>query len=133
MRLCLATALLILISVSRVLPQTHSVPPSQNTADEKADASLPDEGLTIKVHANLVQLRVVVRDRDGKAVENLGKEDFQIYDQGKLQTVTAFAVETPESRREKAATTAQAEGRKAVSPEPTVAASTGSFRGHRLR
>ncbi len=125
MRLFSTTAFLILVAASLALAQIDSASPSQNTVaphNEKPNASLPDEGLTIKVHANLVQLRVVVRDRDGRAVENLGKEDFQIYDAGKLQTVTAFAVETPESRRKKGATAAGTEDRKAVSSGPIAAA-----------
>ena len=59
---------------------------------------------------NLAQVHVTVRDSKGKPVGNLHKEDFLLYDQGKLQPVSTFAVATRESRieRAKAAATTQA-------------------------
>jgi VWFA-related protein len=51
---------------------------------------------------NLVQVHVTVRDGKGNAIPNLKREDFQIFDQGKVQPITVFAVETRESRKEKA-------------------------------
>jgi len=38
---------------------------------------------TFKVHVNLVLVRVVVRDQQGKIVSNLKKENFQLYDNRK--------------------------------------------------
>ncbi|MFZ0646266.1 MAG: VWA domain-containing protein [Candidatus Acidiferrales bacterium] len=48
-------------------------------------------------HVNLVPIRVVVHDASGHAVENLHKEDFQVKQDGKIQFVTHFSVETPAS------------------------------------
>jgi VWFA-related protein len=48
----------------------------------------------LKVNSNLVVVRVVVRDADGKPVEGLQKEDFKILDQGKEQSISHFEVET---------------------------------------
>ena len=48
----------------------------------------------IKVRVNLVLLRVVVRDRDGKVIPNLKVEDFQVLDNGKPQKISTFSVET---------------------------------------
>jgi VWFA-related protein len=45
-----------------------------------------------------VLVRVVVRDAHGEPVANLAKENFQLFDNRKPQTITAFSVETPESR-----------------------------------
>ena len=39
-------------------------------------------------------MRVVVRDKDGKAVGGLTKDDFRLSDNGKPQSVTLFEVET---------------------------------------
>jgi len=41
--------------------------------------------------ANLVQVPVVVRDRDGHAVQRLLKEAFELYDRGKRQQIVSFA------------------------------------------
>ena len=83
---------------------TSSLPP-QNTdkkSENKQEVSMQDTGATFKVRVNLVQVRVVVRDSSDKTVENLKREDFLVYDQGKLQTVSSFGVETASSRRAKA-------------------------------
>jgi len=50
---------------------------------------------TFKVRVNLVLVRVVVRDEHGKIIDNLKKEDFQIFDNRKAQTISSFNVETP--------------------------------------
>lgn len=46
---------------------------------------------------NLVPIRVVVRDPQGHVITNLRKEDFQVFEDGKLQEISHFAVETPAS------------------------------------
>ena len=48
----------------------------------------------LKVSSNLVMVRVVVRDAQNKAVENLKQEDFKLFDRGKQQSITQFAAET---------------------------------------
>ena len=42
-------------------------------------------------------MRVVVRDANGKAVADLEKDDFQLFEDGKPQPITNFIVETPAS------------------------------------
>ena len=69
-----------------------------------------DTDTTFKLRVNLVQVKVVVRDAKGELVRDLKREDFQLYDQGKLQAITTFGVETPETaerRMEAAAKTQQ--------------------------
>ncbi|HTQ59076.1 MAG TPA: hypothetical protein VMI32_02565, partial [Candidatus Solibacter sp.] len=56
-----------------------------------------DSPATFKVRVNLVLVRVVVRDTDGKVVTNLKKEDFQLSDNRKPQVISSFSVETPAS------------------------------------
>jgi VWFA-related protein len=48
----------------------------------------------LRAASNLVVVRVVVRDAQDKPVENLKKEDFQLFDRGKEQSLAQFAVET---------------------------------------
>jgi VWFA-related protein len=53
----------------------------------------PDENGTIRVQSTSVELNVVVRDANGRPVTGLKKEDFQVFDQGKKQNISAFSVE----------------------------------------
>ena len=71
-------------------------------SDTKSEISTQDTGTTFKLRVNLVQVHVTVRDAKGDPIPNLKREDFQVFDQGKLQPITVFAVESRESRREKA-------------------------------
>lgn len=75
----------------------------------KSEAPVQEQGTTLKLDVNLVQVPVTVRDSSGKAISNLRKEDFLLYDEGKLQTISTFAVETRESRRKKASVSTTAE------------------------
>src|SRR5467141_3642779 len=76
---------------------TAKSPPAP-AAGSNEEVSSRDTPTTFKVHVNLVLVRVVVRDQQGKIVSNLKKEDFQLYDNRKLQTISSFSVETPETR-----------------------------------
>jgi VWFA-related protein len=78
--------------------KTEPLPPQEVPASEdSAEVSSHDTPATFKVRVNLVLLRVVVRDAQGKVVPNLHKEDFQLFDNRKAQTITTFNVETLES------------------------------------
>jgi VWFA-related protein len=41
----------------------------------------------------MVLVPVVVRDRDGRAVSDLTRDSFQVFDKGKQQPIAAFSVE----------------------------------------
>jgi len=71
--------------------------PQAPSSKENAELSSRDTAPTFKVRVNLVLVRVVVRDQQGHVVPNLHKEDFQLYDNRKAQTISTFNVETPES------------------------------------
>jgi VWFA-related protein len=68
--------------------------------------STHDNPVPLESRVNLVPVRVVVRDSDGKAVANLHREDFQLFEDGKPQIVSNFTVETLASLAGNAATTA---------------------------
>jgi VWFA-related protein len=64
-----------------------------------------------------------VRDELGKIIPNLKKEDFQLFDNRKPQSITSFRVETPESNavRSQAVTTENPDGGPpTVTPVPTL-------------
>src|SRR5690349_18462280 len=75
-------------------PQNVHKPGAQQPNDEIVSHDSPT---TFKVRVNVVLVRVVVRDTDGKVVTNLKKEDFQLADNRKLQNISSFSVETPAS------------------------------------
>jgi|ERR1043166_1336541 VWFA-related protein len=70
-----------------------TVPP----AAAVTEVSTHDSPATFKVRVNLVLVRVVVRDEQGKVVDNLKKEDFLLFDNRKPQTISTFSIESPAS------------------------------------
>src|SRR5437899_4074189 len=79
-------------------PDSTAVPAPAPATGQNEEVSSRDTPTTFKVRVNLVLVRVVVRDSQGKVVSNLKKEDFQLYDNRKLQTISSFSVETPDLR-----------------------------------
>jgi VWFA-related protein len=85
-------------AASSSTPQSSDQPTKTYQATkDTSELSSHDTAPTFKVRVNLVLVRVVVRDGKGNVVPDLKKEDFQLYDNRKLQTITTFAVETPGS------------------------------------
>lgn len=73
--------LLLLLSVL-----TFSIPISAQIAKPSATPSVDEE--TVKISTSLIQLDVVVSDRNGQPVTGLKPEDFKIFQDGKPQVVT---------------------------------------------
>lgn len=81
---------------------TTLIPAGPNpTQDPASSSEISSQDSTpsfrIQVERNLVQVRVVVRDANGRPVGNLTKDDFRLTDNGKPQFISHFAVETPAS------------------------------------
>ena len=72
--------------------------PNAQQPSDNSEMVTQDSAATFKVHVNLVLVRVVVRDNQGKIVTSLRKEDFQLFDNRKPQVITSFSTETPESQ-----------------------------------
>ena len=64
--------------------------PDQNHQDQDQDQS----AATLKVNVNVVQLFFNVKDKRGALIPNLTKNDFQILEDGKPQTIKYFAAES---------------------------------------
>ncbi|SRR5579871_378721 len=94
-----------LVSVLSILSTVVAQAQQQGRADvpaatqsKESEISTKDSDTAIKVEVNLVLVPVVVKDSSGNAVPGLKKEDFQLLDNGKPQTVSTFSVETAETR-----------------------------------
>jgi len=56
--------------------------------------STQETPVPLQTRVSVVPVRVVVRDATGHIVANLHKEDFQLFEDGKPQVISNFAVET---------------------------------------
>jgi VWFA-related protein len=54
---------------------------------------IPGEANAIRVKSAMVPVPVVVRDAHGRAIKDLKKEDFELYEEGKKQDISYFTVE----------------------------------------
>ena len=99
MRRLAAIAISILISASTVASQVKP----QNDKTESRDSDQP-----IRISTDLVQLDVVITDKNGRVVKGLTKDDFELFEKGKKQPISFFEFVNAykESRTEDAAATA---------------------------
>lgn len=77
--------------------QTSSPAPVQQ-ATPAPEVNTQESPIPFRVRVNLVPIRVVVHDGKGQAAKDLKREDFKIFQDGKLQTLSTFSVETPNAR-----------------------------------
>jgi VWFA-related protein len=134
----LAVALFIAGAMAHGLPCQESASPKPATdsplsqtqkseTEPKQEVSMQDTVSTFKLRVNLVQVHVIVRGDKGKPVDGLRKEDFQLFDNGKLQTITTFGVEDAQSRKERTEAAAKTQVNQEGNNEPISGATPDRF------
>lgn len=92
------------VVASAALPEPPPVPPAPSAAASgvtppaapspvKEETPPAANELVFRVHSEEIPVRAVVRDERGNAVGDLRPEDFELFDNGKLEQLTGFRVE----------------------------------------
>jgi Ca-activated chloride channel homolog len=74
-----------------VIAPKKAQPPAAVQPENKPEKINPNEVYSISTSTNLVNLDVLVEDRDGNPITSLGRKNFKLYDDGVPQTITNFA------------------------------------------
>ena len=94
MKLCLAflAATMVFFGILDISAQDDAVQRTESDARE-------DE--SIRIQTELMEVRAVVTDRDGRIVEDLKKEDFELLENDQPQEISFFTVSQIERERSK--------------------------------
>lgn len=87
---------------------------------EEDSGSVGKPEFTIQVERNVVLVRVVVRDSEGRPVRNLSKDDFELFDNGKRQVISQFAAEGEEDQEETSQPAPEAVSARPTAIKPAV-------------
>ncbi len=90
----LLVALAFALLASAVLPVVRAqqtAPPPDQPQDQASDQSQDQSMATLKVNVDVVQLFFNVKDKKNGLIPNLTKDDFEVYEDGKPQTIKYFA------------------------------------------
>lgn len=90
-RTCLLSLLSFLVLWTSAFPVAAQNPAPRPAPQTEGQDDDPDEPL-ITVGTQLLELDTVVLDRQGKAVDNLKKEDFELLEDGKPQEIAFFSL-----------------------------------------
>ncbi len=92
-QLCVAVCLI--LSCACLLAQAN--PPAQQSDSQDQQQQSGDDNLqTFKAQVNVVNLFFNVKDKHGMLIPNLTKDDFQVFEDGKPQTIKYFSAESHE-------------------------------------
>ena len=88
----LALALLLALPAAAQSTANSASAPQANTEDQNGSQDQSME--TLKVNVEVVQLFFNVKDKHGALIPNLTKNDFDIFEDGKPQTIKYFKAES---------------------------------------
>ena len=80
---------LLFIVLAGTTPSAGQNPPAAGQAQTPPPQT---QGPTFRVRVDYVEVDIVVTDRQGNLVRDLKKEDFQVLEDGKAQTISAFSL-----------------------------------------
>ena len=86
--------LLLFAGFSAASAQQSTSTPDNRTDQKSQDQDQDQSAATLKVNVNVVQLFFNVKDKRGALIPSLTKNDFQILEDGKPQTIKYFAAES---------------------------------------
>jgi VWFA-related protein len=108
----------LLVLLALLLPCIPAGLRAQTTGSQEVSTRSVEPTFKLQAERNMVTVRVVVRNGKGEAVDNLRKEDFQVFDRGKRQTIGQFSVDKPTT--EAIETPTQKSVEKTALPEPSA-------------
>jgi VWFA-related protein len=88
----LAYAFLLEMAVPPTLRSQNAPPPPPEAAQQRPPTPRRS-GFRFKVNTNLVLVNVVVRDKQGNLVRGMKQDEFQLFEDGKPQTISDFGFE----------------------------------------
>jgi VWFA-related protein len=74
--------------------EAAQAPAGQNADDKEVATEEVQAPFELQVQRNVVLVRVIVRDSNGRPIPGLRKGDFRLFDNGKPQEIDQFAVES---------------------------------------
>lgn len=95
-------------------------------------AQQPGQAPVFTASANLVIVTVFARDRNGRPVENLKKEDFAVTENGKVQSVQVFELQKVDSAEAQVPAQRLRQRGEEGGPPPPEESGSERFRGRRL-
>lgn len=93
----LCTIICLVLSCCMAVTAQSQDQPAQSGSQDQQSQQQPDDNLqTFKAQVNVVNLFFNVKDKHGMLIPNLTKEDFQVFEDGKPQTIKYFSAESHE-------------------------------------
>jgi len=94
-RILLVFSALLLLGLFVGFPAAHGQQSAPASSQKQGQGEDQDQSVeTLKVNVNVVQLFFNVKDKRGALIPNLTKDEFEILEDGKAQTIKYFAAES---------------------------------------